>query len=423
MATSLLDHLRSVFTSPAVTDLAEAIGQSTAPTQKALDALLPALTAGVVHQSQTPTGAATLHRLVTTTPFATDPSLVQLAQTDAHRQQAAESGNRLLGQLVPDHPQRLAEQVAPYSGISLGAATTLTGLVMSVLMGYLHQQVTSRSLTQAQLAALLTSEPDTATSALPVALLGGLGWLLGTSVSQPLTTPVTPIAPIPTRRDELDTKATGFPTWLRWVLIGLGLLLLLWLLLRSCQGEKPAAQRLDEAVPVATDTVASDLDGNELATKDSTSGPEVRVGVDLPGGRRLSVVERSFTYSLAQYLAAKNQQTPKVFTFDNLTFETDSARITAKARPSVADLIQIMQAYPNLAIRIEGNTDSTGDDAINDPLSAERAEVVKRTLLKAGIQANRVTTRERGDTKPVASNQTVAGRQMNRRIDIVVTKI
>ena len=160
--------------------------------------------------------------------------------------------------------------------------------------------------------------------------------------------------------------------------------------------------------------MASESDGNQ---------PAVRVGVDLPGGRKLSVVEHSFTDSLARYLATKGGQTPRVFTFDNLTFETDSARITDRARPHVDELIQIMQAYPSLAIRIEGNTDSTGDDAINDPLSGERAEAVKQALIQGGIAASRVTTRERGDTKPVASNQTPAGRQMNRRIDVVITQL
>ena len=82
-----------------------------------------------------------------------------------------------------------------------------------------------------------------------------------------------------------------------------------------------------------------------------------------------------------------------------------------------------MQAYPSLAIRIEGNTDSTGPDAVNDPLSAERAQMVKSELVKAGIDASRVTTRELGEDKPVASNATEEGREKNRRIDVVVTKL
>lgn len=424
MATGLLNHLQTVFTPSAVSELARVLGENTTATQKALDGLIPTITSGVINRASDEKGASTLYNLLKTTPFDTDPSMGQLVETSNHRQKAAESGNALLRQLYDERVQELAAATAQHSGVGLGSASSLTGLVMSVLMGFLHQQVTTRNLSQAQLAALLNDEANGVRGLVPAALAGLLGWFIGTSrpVAQgTVTTAIPAPAPIQARQED-DTKAAGFP-WLRWLLIGLGLLLLLFLLMRSCNRdtEKTTATTTapNESAVVATDTVASDLDGNELAK----SGPEVRVGVDLPGGRKLSVAEHSFNYSLAQYLATKGSTAPKLFTFDNLTFETDSARITAQAQANVDDLIQIMQAYPNLAIRIEGNTDSTGDDAINDPLSAQRAQAVKNALVKAGIQASRVTTRELGDTKPVASNQTEAGRQKNRRIDVVVTKL
>jgi OOP family OmpA-OmpF porin len=436
MNTLLVDHLRSVFTTSAVGELARAVGENTPPTQKAIDGLLPAVTAGVINRAQTNEGASLLYRLLTSTPFATDPSLGELVDANTHRQKAAQSGNDLLGQLFTDRPQRLAASTAEYSGVSSGSATTLTGLVMSILMGFLHKQVTTRKLTEPQLAALLRNEGDSTRAVVPAALAGLLGWFLGTGTSRPVTT----IQPESVTRTT-DDRAGGTPWW-RWLLYILVPLLLLFLLLRACNGDKTdtttttttTGQSSESAV--ATDTIASDLDGNEMAPaqSDSTSrgpsspgpssqGPEVRVGVDLPGGRKLNVAENSFNYALAKFLATKGGKLPKVFTFDNLTFETNSAQITAKARPNVDDLLQIMQSYPTLNIRIEGNTDSTGDEAINDPLSGDRAEAVKQALIKGGIDAGRITTRERGATKPVDTNATQAGREKNRRIDVIVTKV
>lgn len=415
MTNTLLDQLRSAFTTSAIADLSRSLSESQAPVQKAIDGLLPAVVSGVVNRSQSDEGAATLHRLLTTTPFATDPTMEQLVETSSHRQKAAESGNGLLSELFPDRPERLAEATAQYSGVSVGSAGTLAGLVMSVLMGYLHKQVQARNLTRAQLAGLLANEAGTTRSLVPAALAGLIGWFIGNDT---IRTAI-PASTVGTTDRDDETKAAAFP-WLRWLLIGLGLLLLFFLLTRACNKNKEtSASQTDTtttAVGAASDTIASDLNGNK-------AGPEVRVGVDLPGGRKLNVAENSFNYSLAKFLATKGGQLPKVFTFDNLTFETDSARITPAAQQNVDDLIQIIQAYPSLAIRIEGNTDSTGDDAINDPLSARRAEAVKAALVKAGIEANRVATRELGDSKPVASNETAAGRQKNRRIDVIVIKL
>lgn len=409
MSSTILDHLRSAFKPSAVDELARAINEATPATQKALNGLLPAVTAGVINRASDPQGATLLYGLLQDTPFATDPTMNQLVGTGDHRQKAAQAGNALLGKLYEGH-NRLAEATAQYTGVSSQSASTLTGLVMSVLMGFLRQQVVTRQLNKEGLTTLLLNEADGVRSAIPAGLASLLGWLIGTPLPVGATRPrAQPLPPT-----QADNRSTGSGWW-RWLLLALALLALLLFLLRGCNKDKaPAPIESNTAPAAAADTIASDLDGN---------GPDVRVGVDLPGGRKLSVVEHSFNDNLARYLATKGSQAQKVFTFDNLTFETDSARITAQARPDVDDLIQIMQAYPNLHIRIEGNTDSTGDDAINDPLSGERAEAVKQALIQGGIAADRVTTRERGDTKPVASNQTEAGRQQNRRIDVVITKL
>lgn len=179
MNSLLLDHLRSDFTPSAVSELARSLGEPTASTQKALDGLLPTITAVVIHRAAETSEAAQLDQLLRETPFAQDPTMNQLVTTADHRQKAAESGNALLKQLYPDRSGRIAEATAQYSGVTLGSAITLTGLVTSVLMGYLRRQVTSRELAPAGLAALLLGEQQAVTSAIPAGLSGLLGGLIG----------------------------------------------------------------------------------------------------------------------------------------------------------------------------------------------------------------------------------------------------
>ena len=259
MATDLLNHLRVVFTPSAVTDLARVLGEKGEITQKAMDGLLPAITSGVIHRASDQEGAAILYNLLRSTPLDTDPNVVQLIETNSHRQKAAESGNALLKQLYDERIHRLTDTTAQYSGVSLGSATTLTGLVMSVLMGFLSKQVTTRNLTQPQLIALLAGETDIVRQAIPATLATLLGWFIGTDIpSRPIITPTLP-EPV-TEVPQDDQKAAAFP-WLRWALIGLGLLLLFFFLTRMCNREKTETTTSSDSTTspagMATDTLAA----------------------------------------------------------------------------------------------------------------------------------------------------------------------
>ena len=82
-----------------------------------------------------------------------------------------------------------------------------------------------------------------------------------------------------------------------------------------------------------------------------------------------------------------------------------------------------MNAYPSLLVNVQGHTDNTGDANANKKLSLDRANAIRSALIAAGVAGNRVTTQGFGAEKPTATNDTDEGRQKNRRIDVVVTKI
>jgi len=78
-------------------------------------------------------------------------------------------------------------------------------------------------------------------------------------------------------------------------------------------------------------------------------------------------------------------------------------------------------AYPGLRLQIEGHTDSTGTSAFNQKLSEQRAAAVRDYLVQQGLDANSITAAGLGEDSPIADNGTAAGRQKNRRVEIIVS--
>lgn len=105
---------------------------------------------------------------------------------------------------------------------------------------------------------------------------------------------------------------------------------------------------------------------------------------------------------------------------ENVTFATNSAQLDAKASASLDQVAQVLAKYTDTTIRVNGYTDSTGSDAINQPLSENRARSVSDYLVRSGVAANRITALGYGSRNPVASNDTVEGRAQNRRVEILV---
>lgn len=107
----------------------------------------------------------------------------------------------------------------------------------------------------------------------------------------------------------------------------------------------------------------------------------------------------------------------------DVLFDFDKADIRSDAARALAQLATLIRAYPSGSATLEGHTDSKGDDAYNQRLSERRAESVERWLVeREGIDGSRLTPRGRGEREPVASNEDDAGRQRNRRVEVVIRK-
>src|SRR5207248_3292427 len=101
----------------------------------------------------------------------------------------------------------------------------------------------------------------------------------------------------------------------------------------------------------------------------------------------------------------------------------DTARYTLKpgAREKLAKVSGIILGHPGLKIAVEGHTDSVGGEEYNMKLSDNRANAVREYLVSQGVSSSAVTAQGFGKSTPVADNSTAAGRQMNRRVELVVS--
>jgi outer membrane protein OmpA-like peptidoglycan-associated protein len=104
----------------------------------------------------------------------------------------------------------------------------------------------------------------------------------------------------------------------------------------------------------------------------------------------------------------------------DILFDVGKADLKPGAMQNLYPLTTFLRDYPDRAVLVEGHTDSTGSDAVNQPLSERRAESVRSFLVGNGVAPARILARGYGKAYPIAGNETAAGRLKNRRVDVVI---
>lgn len=185
--------------------------------------------------------------------------------------------------------------------------------------------------------------------------------------------------------------------WLPWILLGLGLLALLFALSRC--------NRDEAAVTTATTT-----------TTTTTAAPVAGAAA----GTAVAVTDGAGVGQLGAYLAGTDVA-PRTFVFDNLNFDTSSSAIRAADRATVTDTANVLKQYGATRVRIVGYADARGSDPANLALGKARADAVKEALVAEGVAAERIETASGGERAPIDTNATAGGQAENRRTELVVT--
>ncbi len=177
---------------------------------------------------------------------------------------------------------------------------------------------------------------------------------------------------------------------------------------REAEAQRLAAERAQAEARAETERARAETERARQATEEAK--------------RERDAALQKLYVSLSEILDTKRETRGFIVNLGDVLFDTGKATLKSAAREKLSKLAGILLAYPGLlTLEIEGHTDSVGSDELNNRLSLNRAQSVNDYLTGAGVNAERIKSVQGfGKTKPIATNDTAAGRQMNRRVEIVI---
>lgn len=150
-------------------------------------------------------------------------------------------------------------------------------------------------------------------------------------------------------------------------------------------------------------------------------GAIVGAGVGGIGGALLDKQEADLRENLGDGATIKNTGDRLIVTMpQDILFDTDSASLRPDLTRDIRTVAASLRDYPETRVQVVGHTDNTGDAGYNQSLSLRRAQAVTATLANEGVRSSRLSAIGRGEDDPVASNLNTQGRQLNRRVEIVI---
>ena len=174
------------------------------------------------------------------------------------------------------------------------------------------------------------------------------------------------------------------------------------------------------AIGAVAGAVAGAVIGNQSGNNrtGAVAGGAVGAAVGAAIGRRMDKQEQELRQIEGVEVTRPSEGEINVRLSNNILFDTDSATLRTASRTTLNDLARNFAQYPDNVIAVEGHTDSTGSEQHNQRLSERRASSVADYLIDNGVPASAITVYGYGELRPASTNDTVEGRQLNRRVEI-----
>jgi outer membrane protein OmpA-like peptidoglycan-associated protein len=201
------------------------------------------------------------------------------------------------------------------------------------------------------------------------------------------------------------------------------------------EADERAARAQAEAARLQAETARQQADAARLQAEKARLDAEQANALALAADERAAANDRAarnaeqekaelraqLARQLNLILETRDSARGLIVSMSDVLFDTARHTLSAGAREKLAKISGIVVSHPGLQLSIEGHTDSVGTDDYNQQLSERRAESVRSFLVQNGVPAGTITAKGFGESQPVASNDNAAGRQRNRRVEMVVS--
>jgi len=198
------------------------------------------------------------------------------------------------------------------------------------------------------------------------------------------------------------------------------------------QGKADAGRTAAEAASASSLEVANQANAGRTAAETAAAASEqarhqaasernVAVGQAQRAEGEKTLLRVQLLQQLNSILQTRDSARGLIVNMSGVLFETGKSDLRPAAREKLAKISGIVLAHPGLKLEVEGHTDSVGSDSSNQTLSERRAQGARDYLVNQGVSADSIVSRGFGSTKPISTNDTIEGRQANRRVELVVS--
>ena len=188
--------------------------------------------------------------------------------------------------------------------------------------------------------------------------------------------------------------------------------LFLLLFLRSGQHPTDAAR----------DATSTAVEAAKQAAEAPTQAAATIKSIELPSGVKVEAASDSFVVNFYNAVNDAGFDINTALVLNGVNFLPGFAVLTPDSTKTIEQVVMLLKAYPNVAMRVQVHTDNVGDETVNKRLSGDQAAAVRQALVDLGIAPERIQAQGFGSEQPIADNATEEGRARDRRVDAVILK-